>query len=90
MASSREAELERRARLVAARESELHAHRSLRRLWWASQFAPFTVIELGGAVLIVIAVGLLHGRAATFVTCLGLVAVMAACIARLAGAGRPR
>jgi hypothetical protein len=90
MASPREADLERRERRVAARESELRAHRPLRRLWWALQLAPLTAIELACVVALVVASALLHDPLATVVTVLSLVAIVGTCAARLTGVGRPR
>jgi hypothetical protein len=85
----RQAELRIRERCVAARESELHARRSWRRLWWALRLAPWGIVELVVASWC-IAAGAVLGGAALRVSCIltGVVIAAVAC-ARLSGATTP-
>jgi hypothetical protein len=85
-----DAELRRRERDLVAREGELYARRSWRRVWWALRMAPWGLAEVTVATWTIVAAVLL-GDVALRLTCglAGLVIVVLT-LARLCGATMPR
>jgi hypothetical protein len=86
----RQAELWDRERDLAAREGELHARRSWRRLWWALRLAPWGLAEMIVASWTIVAAVLLGDQAVRLSCGFGGAVIAVLTLARMCGATGPR